>query len=626
MFHFETSVDALIFPAVSDMLISATIIQEGKIIMSITRILGIAPYKSMQNLMEQLAAGMEGVALTAFIGDLEPGAKIAERYTNHDFDVILSRGGTAELIRHKTSLPVVNIELSMYDILRAIRLAEGSNCRYAIVGFPAITHNARVLCDMLNLNVEIHTIYHKNDAHSVLEKLANADCPMVLCDMVTNSLAHEYGIPALLITSGSESVEAALHQAVSIGQIFLAQKERAQMLKAAMCATVQKIIIMDENGYEVFSTIQEDLPATVRNRLQFCHQATLKEGSRRTIVTVQKQQYILNCQLVTTLRQCYVSIIIQISNTHIALEKHGIRFVDKEEVLDHSINSFYGTTQLNALPLYDRYSVSAAALMLVGENGSGAEQIARLIYSRSPCNTPLCIIDCALLQKKGWDYLTDSDTSPLTDIGITVNFIHIEELKEEWFIQLFHTIQETNFKERNRLIFCCTLQGSKGLSPRCLKLIDWFSCTVVELPPLRSHREDIPHLASLYLSLLNMREAREIAGLEPEALRLLENYTWPANYDQFQRILQELVLLTKTPYITADTVRHTLQREERMYPSQASGQLADILRGKTLEEVDRIAMNFALSECNGNQRVAALRLGISRTTLWRMLQQEDPTK
>lgn len=609
------------------MLFPSTAAQERKMIMSVTRILGIAPYEAMRNLMTQLASGMDNVELTAFVGDLEPGAEIAGRYTDHDFDVILSRGGTAELLRRKTNLPVVDIELSMYDILRAIRLAEGSNSRYAIVGFPAITRNAYILCDMLKLDAELYTIHHEEEARRTLEELAKGGCPMVLCDMVTNSIAHEYGIPALLITSGSESVEAALHQAVSIGQTFLAQREHTRMLEAALSAAAENVIILDEEGREVFSGVQEELPAAVRSRLQACHRTVQEEGSRRTVATVRDRQYILSGRLINTPRRRYTSITVQTSSTRPALEKHGIRFLNKEEVMDLSSNNFYGTTQLNASQLYDRYATSTAALMLVGESGSGEEQIARLIYSRSPLqHAPLCVIDCALLQKKGWDYLMGSDFSPLTDIGATVSFTHVEALEEEWFMQLFRTIRDTNFKQRNRLMFCCTLQGSEGLSPRCRKLIDWFSCTVVDLPALRSHREDIPHLASLYLSLLNMRDAREIAGLEPEALRLMENYDWPANYDQFRRVLQELALLTDTPYITADTVRRVLQREERMYPSQAGGQLADMLRGRTLEEVDRIAMNLALGECNGNQRAAAARLGISRTTLWRMLQKENPAE
>ena len=73
---------------------------------------------------------------------------------------------------------------------------------------------------------------------------------------------------------------------------------------------------------------------------------------------------------------------------------------------------------------------------------------------------------------------------------------------------------------------------------------------------------------------------------------------------------------------SSTTVQKVLQREERMYPARPDGQLADVLRGKTLEEIDRLAVQLALSECGGSQKATAARLGISRTTLWRMLQKQ----
>ena len=591
--------------------------------MSVTRILGIAPYESMRSLMMQLAANMENVALTAFVGDLRPGAEIAKRYTDQDFDVILSRGGTAELIRAETTLPVVDIELSMYDILRAIRLAESSNSRYAIVGFPAITRNTYILCDMLQLDVALYTIHNEEEARQVLQQLSQQGCPMVLCDMVTNSLAHEYGLPALLITSGSESVEAALHQAVSINQIVLPQRDHAHMLEAALTATAT-LSIRDENDREVFSSLPEDLPAPVCSRLALCHQAAQANGAKRSTVTAKDRQYQLSGQQVAIGERRYTAVLLRHSSTWSCLEKEGIRFLGKEEIMDRFYNNFYGVTQHTDALLIERCAASGAALMLMSEPGIDAEQIARLIYSKSPQqHAPLCTIDCALLQKKGWNYLMTNTASPLTDSGATVYFTHMDELEEDWFMQLFRMIRDTRFKQRNRLIFSCILQPDTGLSPRVRLLMDWFSCMAVELPPLRSHREDLPHLASLYISLLNMRDTREIVGVEPEAMRLLEAYHWPANHDQFKRVLQELAMLTDTPHITLANVQRVLHREERMYPSRTAAPTADILRGKTLEEIDLLALKLALAECNGNQRAAAEKLGISRTTLWRMLQREN---
>lgn len=591
--------------------------------MAVTRILGIAPYEGMRSLMVQLAAEMEDVELTAFVGDLEPGAAIAARYTDKDIDVILSRGGTAELLRQKTTLPVVEIELSMYDILRSIRLAQSSNSRYAVVGFPAITRSAYFLCDMLQYDVEICTIRNEGEARAALQRLASEECPMVLCDMVTNSLAREAGIPALLITSGSESVSVALRQAVSVSRIFLPQREHSRMLEAVLVSRPADTVVLDEDGREVFSTLGEALPDAVTARMQACHPVVMEEGLKRATVTLRSCQYILSGQRIEAGARRYAAFTLHTSSTRPGLEKHGVRFLNKEEVMDHFFNSFYGATQSTSAQLFEKYAGTSVPLMLLGEPGTGAEQMARFIYSRSPLqHAPICEVDCALLQKKGLDYLLGSDASPLEDSGGTVCFSHVEALEEDWFMQLFRTIKDTNFKQRNRLMFACTLAAGEGLPERCRHLLNWFGCTVVELPPLRTHSEDIPHLTSLYISMLNMRNLREIAGVEPEALALLERYPWPANYDQFKRVLQELALLTDTPYITPATVQKVLQREERIYPPRPDGQLADVLRGKTLEEIDRLAVQLALSECGGSQKATAARLGISRTTLWRMLQKQ----
>ena len=89
-----------------------------------TKILGIAPYEGMKALMMRLAGQRDDIDLTVYVGDLEAGAEIASRHTFQDYDVILSRGGTAEMISSISPIPVVEIQLSVYDILRAMKLAE----------------------------------------------------------------------------------------------------------------------------------------------------------------------------------------------------------------------------------------------------------------------------------------------------------------------------------------------------------------------------------------------------------------------------------------------------------------------------------------------------------------------
>ena len=110
------------------------------------RILGIAPFESIRAAMERVAREeFPAVRFEAYTGDLEEGVKIAQRLSKENYDVVISRGGTAELLKKETTLPVVEITFSVYDILRAIKMAENYNSLYAIVGFPSITGPAHTL-------------------------------------------------------------------------------------------------------------------------------------------------------------------------------------------------------------------------------------------------------------------------------------------------------------------------------------------------------------------------------------------------------------------------------------------------------------------------------------------------
>ena len=83
-----------------------------------TRILGIAPYDGMRTAMEQAAQAYPNVELEVYTGDLEEGQAIVQRMAPNSYDCIISRGGTATLIRQVTDLPVVDIHISVYDVLR----------------------------------------------------------------------------------------------------------------------------------------------------------------------------------------------------------------------------------------------------------------------------------------------------------------------------------------------------------------------------------------------------------------------------------------------------------------------------------------------------------------------------
>lgn len=110
-------------------------------------------------------------------------------------------------------------------------------------------------------------------------------------------------------------------------------------------------------------------------------------------------------------------------------------------------------------------------------------------------------------------------------------------------------------------------------------------------------------------------------GLEDGALKSLQGYDWPHNYAQFKRVMRELALACPGRSITEQDVAGILAREKNMTSTgkYIEGQDVPLDLRMTLEELDKEIVRRVLEEEGGNQSATARRLGIGRTTLWRLL-------
>ncbi|QDY44714.1 hypothetical protein FK545_01920 [Planococcus glaciei] len=85
----------------------------------------ISPYDAMVPVIEELKKGQNDLLITAVTGNLEKGVALAKELELQGMDVLISRGGTAKLIRDAVMLPVIDVHMSGYDLLRSIMLASG---------------------------------------------------------------------------------------------------------------------------------------------------------------------------------------------------------------------------------------------------------------------------------------------------------------------------------------------------------------------------------------------------------------------------------------------------------------------------------------------------------------------
>lgn len=590
-------------------------------------VLGIAPYEGMKTIMQKAAAERRDIDLDVFVGDLQKGLEIARSNFHGNYDVIISRGGTAELIKAATYIPVVEIELSVYDILRAIKLSENYSNRYAIVGFPGITANAHLLCDLLQYNIDIFTIHSQDEVQDTLKELKAKGYRMVLCDMIANTTAKRLGLNAILITSGLESISSAFDQAVKLSKSYADIKEENRLYCDILRGGNDQTVVLKENGEIFFSTLEQESFLKMRDILLKEMPSVLDRKTQKFFKNLEGTLYSFTCRKLSFLGENYAAFYFSSNSVPFATSKYGIQYTNQQEAEDYFFNSFYSITNSAAgiQPTIENINQTTFPVMLSGESGSGKEQVARIIYSRSPLRTnPLVTVHCSLLNDRSWNFLTNHYNSPFNDNNNTIYLEDITALAKNRRQHLLSIIIDTNLCKRNRIIFSCNCPMGQGLPPEALEFVNQLSCLTIHLPPLREHVNEIPTLSSLYLNTINVSMANQIIGMEPEALELLQRYDWPYNYTQFKRILNELALVTTTPYIRAEHVSALLDKEKNpelphssKLSQEAGYHTLDLTR--PLSDITQDIIHLVLEDCGGKQSAAAKRLGIGRSTLWRYL-------
>lgn len=588
------------------------------------RILGIAPFESIRAAMERVAReAFPEVRFEAYTGDLEEGVKIAQRLVNENesYDVVISRGGTAELLKQKLTMPVVEITFSVYDILRAIKMAENYNSLYAIVGFPSITGPAHTLCDLLRFNTDIVTVHSEAEVHSALERLKLGGYNMVICDNVTHSIARELGYSAFLITSGAESLHAAFEHAVDISKEYRRMRRKIVLLQNAVRQSRGHVLVFNEKKELCYAT-EDSVPEKVQT--YFLQRiGDLSSGAVRQFLYTDELTYLrVTAQAMTFANEqfyvfCYTQTILSRKsiNAGIYLYEHN----EVQHLFQDSFLSISGAIR----PLEKRLSALAATaqpVLILGEPGTGKQQIAKALYLNSPYNkNPFVVINCATLNEKGWEFLFNSPSSPLLENHITLYFQDIGKLAYRNLQELLYYSNQISLKTRVFLIFSCIVSPQNVPPPAIQSFSAEMGCVGLSVIPLRSRADEIPSLANLYLNSLNASLGKQIIGLAPNAMDQLIHYSWPDNFTEFKAVLSELAALASSSYILNDSVTEVLLKERTLHHAETALSAENPFSGKTLEQIISAAINQTLSDCGGNQTLAAKQLGISRSTLWRHL-------
>lgn len=263
-------------------------------------------------------------------------------------------------------------------------------------------------------------------------------------------------------------------------------------------------------------------------------------------------------------------------------------------------------------------------ILIYGEPGIGKESLVHLLYRSSPyAARPLISIDCGKLSAKSWIYLLTHLQSPLKGEHAMLLFSHCEEIPPLQRQQLLSTLEDGGFLSLNKALFTFTCKTRSPDDPLFRWITTHTRAMKLYLPPLRESPEEIQNLTALTISSLNRELGKQIIGVDQATAKLLRTYAWPENYAQFQRTLTQMVIAAKGNIIDEGTARKILDREYAQVRLPVAA-LPDT--SMTLDQCVHQIILSVLAQENHNQTSTAKRLGISRSTLWRMLREAESSE
>ncbi len=596
-----------------------------------TKMLGIVPYPEMKELMLTCASTRDDIDLEVFVGDYRDCIHILEENLNQDYEVILSRGATAaELARRIHYIPVIDIPVSAFDLITAVRLARSSGEKFAALCFPAIAADFQKLKELTGDDFKVLSVSSEEETIQGLVELKREGYGMVLCSAIAYEHALVLGIPSILITSGSDCISQALDEAMLLAGYYKKMHEELYFYKNILRTHERQTIILQEDGQILFTTAAYPLAEELCEHAKKEIALAKKFGKCSFYKVLGETRYAVDCEM-TELRgrQCCA---LKFTRTKIPakIDRHGITYTDmtavRADLASVNLLTLLNDADFARLKAINR---SSDPVFLTGEPNCYKSKIAKYLYLTGPLHTkPLILIDCMALDPNGWQFLMTNEHSPLTESGLTVLIKNLSCLDETKRTAFLNYVQVNLFCKRNRVYFVHTKTEDPESRHFISQLVQKTYCQVFEVPPLADRLDKLDACISVFLSRKNQITGEQVTGIEPKARKALQAYRWPYNYKQLERVMERLYDAAENGQITLQAATAVLQGESLLEDVPENGTVTGASRSRssidlsgTLDEITKSIVLQVLDECGGNQRAAAKRLQISRTTLWRMLKE-----
>ena len=337
----------------------------------------------------------------------------------------------------------------------------------------------------------------------------------------------------------------------------------------------------------------------------------------------------------------------------VRLQKEILEKDERITLLKKELTQYYGPDNIigkspaiqNIFRLVTKVADTDSTVLLQGESGTGKELIAHALYHHSPRSKgPVVVLNCGaiprdLLESELFGHVKGSFTGAIRDKkglfeeahGGVIFLDEIGELPLDMQVKLLRTIQEREIRRVGdnrsikidvRIIAATHRDLLEETRKKRFREDLYYRINVITLkiPSLRQRMEDIPLLIDFFIKKL--QRDKENSKVSREAMKVLLAYSYPGNVRELENIIERALILCEDstvrvadlpPEVTGPPRNH-LQKETSL---KEDGMKIAVSRTRELAERDMLLK--ALQEAGNNRAMAAQRLKIGRTSLYRKM-------